>query len=112
MNCEGELECGELYVGNTTDVRLIETTVRGEIVPDATVTVTVRTLPLPGAVVGGADAIAMPADTTPGDYLGVLPSTLALVKGNRYKIIVAATKDGLGVGQWNVERTAKERGRC
>lgn len=107
MSCEGELACGDLFVGNSMDVRLIGVEVRGDVVADATVTVTVKTSA--GTTVSGADGLSMPADETVGDYLGTLPETLALTVDHRYQVIVSATKSGLGVGKWTCWRIAKER---
>lgn len=110
MSCEAELNCDDLLIGNSMDVRLLNVKVRGEIVADATVTVSVKT---PGGVtIVGADGLAMPPDTTAGNYLGVLPETLDLTENGRYQVIVTATKDGLGVGQWKCTRIAKYRGAC
>jgi len=109
MSCDASLECGDLLIGNSMDVQLLSVKVRGVIVPDATVTVTVKTSA--GTVVVGADGLAMAAvEDNEGDYLGTLPETLDLVKDGRYQVIVLATKDGLGVGQWTCWRVAKERG--
>lgn len=109
MSCDAELNCGDLLIGNSMDVQLLNTKVRGATVADATVTVTVKTSA--GSTVSGADGLAMPAvEDNGGDYLGTLPETLDLVKDGRYQVIVLATKDGLGVGQWTCWRIAKERG--
>lgn len=107
MSCCAELDCGDLLIGNSMDVRLLGVKVRGVIVADAIVTVTVKNTA--GSVVAGADGLAMPADETEGDYLGPLPETLDLVEKGRYDVIVTATKDGLGVGQWKCTRIAKYR---
>ena len=107
MGCEADLNCGDLLIGNSMDVRLLSVKVRGEIVDDATVTVTVKASG--GATVAGADELPMPADVTPGDYLGTIPATLELVKNGRYQVIVQASKGDLGVGKWTCWRVAKER---
>ena len=108
MSCEADLECGDLLIGNSMDVKLLNVKVRDEVVDDATFTVTVKTAA--GTVVTGADGLAMPADETEGDYLGTLPETLSLVEDGRYQVIVIATKAGLGVGKWTCWRIAKDRG--
>lgn len=107
MSCDADLNCGDLYIGNSMDVRLLNLKARGATVSDATVTVTVKNSA--GATVVGADGLAMPADSVAGNYLGVLPETLDLAENGRYQVIVTATKDGLGVGQWKCTRTAKYR---
>jgi hypothetical protein len=107
MSCCADLDCGDLLIGNSMDIRLLGVKVRGETVADAVVTVTVKNSA--GSVVTGADGLAMPADETEGDYLGTLPETLDLAEDGRYQVIVTATKDGLGVGQWKCTRIAKYR---
>ena len=110
MSCEADLECGELLIGNSMDVRLLNVKVRGAIVADATVTVTLKNTA--GVTVSGAAEISIPADQSAGNYLGVLPETLDLTENGRYQVIVTATKSGLGVGQWKCWRVAKYREAC
>ena len=107
MSCDADLNCDELFIANSMDVRLLRVKVRGVTVADATVTVTVKNSA--GATLAGADGLAVPADTVVGNYLGTLPETLELVENGRYQLIVTATKDGLGVGQWKCWRVAKYR---
>ena len=42
MSCDADLECGDLLIGNSMDVRLLNVKVRGVVVADATVTVTLK----------------------------------------------------------------------
>jgi hypothetical protein len=110
MSCDADLECGDLLIGNSMDVRLLNVKVRGTVVANATVTVTVKNSA--GGTVSGANELTVPADETAGNYLGVLPETLDLTENGRYQVIVTATKSGLGVGQWKCWRIAKYREAC
>lgn len=102
--------CDDLYIGNSTDVKLIGLKANGAFVNDATpVTVTVKTT----AGVAVSSVITMTYVTaSDGEYKGVLPNTLALTVDVTYVVEVSATKSGVGVGLWKCRKIAKERDCC
>lgn len=105
------IECGDLLIGNSTDVCLVSLKANGAFVNDATVTVTVKTSV--GGTVAGASAVAMPyVALSDGEYKGVLPNTLALTVDAVYSVEVTATKAGVGVGLWKCKKIAKDRECC
>lgn len=108
MSCSANICCGELLIGNTLDVRLVALRVSGNAVNDAAVTMTLRTKE--GAIVDDAEDIPLVNVTTSGEYLGQLPSTLALVENAVYKLTATATKAGVADGSWTATMLAKVRG--
>ena len=96
-----------LYVDNTNvvELRALTDSVTGEAVTTATVTVTLYDAG--GNDVTGATGVSLAHDSA-GTYRGVLPSSVALNRGQSYKAKVAATV-GTTVGTWEPRVIAVKR---
>jgi hypothetical protein len=106
------LECGKLLMNNTVGVRLVGVEVDGVPLNDATCTFTVFLIDDDTGdttAVVGAEDLAMAYTGTPGRYRGLIPNTLPLIEGRRYRIVGTATKAGVGVGEWEADKLAVKR---
>jgi len=102
------ISCDDLLVRNSVAVYLIGVEVDGVPLNDAICVLTL--LDANDVAVIGADGLPMSYLGTPGSYRGVLPHSLPLVPKDRYKIRATATKDGVGVGEWECDKVAVRRG--
>lgn len=78
--------------GNAVEVELLD--LDGAAVEGASLSVTV--LDLAGEPIGGATwPIALAGLAAAGHYRALLPATLALVQGERYRVVVSGTAGGV-----------------
>jgi hypothetical protein len=98
----------DLYIENDNNIviRGLRVAATGVYVSDATLTANVYDQN--GSLVSGATSISVPyVAASSGEYRGLIPSTVQLTAGTRYKIVVLASNYGVKLSKWfnAVERT-------
>lgn len=98
----------DLFIENDNNivVRGLRVAATGAYVSDASLTANVSDQN--GSLVSGATSISVTfVSGSSGEYRGLIPSTVQLTAGTRYKIVVVASNYGVKLSKWfnAVERT-------